>query len=1147
MQDDTTDADAFIARWSLTGGAERSNSQAFQLELCDLLGVPRPAGQSGGLGDYRFERTVSHPEPDGRLSTRFIDLYKRGCFILEAKQGDSARQPSLFGGEADRRATVRNTRGWAQHMLRARGQAESYARDIPPEEGNPPFLIVCDVGFCFDLYADFSGLGKHYSQFPDAAGFRIYLTDLRDPALRERLRAVWTEPHSLDPSRRRVEETREIAALLARLAVALEGRHAPDSVATFLMRSIFCMFAQSVGLLPAADSFTELLADCRAAPHSFVGLAGDLWRAMNAGGFCAALRSDVRRFNGGLFAPGVHGAAEPLPLGADEIALLLSAAKRDWANVEPAIFGTLLENALDGRTRGQLGAHFTPRAFVERLVGPAVMDPLREDWEGAQAAAFRLAEDGDRPAAAAVVREFHARLCAVRVLDPACGTGNFLYVTMELMKRLEGEVLDALANLAPGEGGRLALAGVTVDPHQFLGLEKNPRAVPVAELVLWIGYLQWHFRTMGRAPPAEPILRDFHNIQQADALLRYDREELVRDRAGHPVTRWDGRTFKPHPVTGEQVPDEAARTELTRPVKPVAAAWPEADFIVGNPPFIGAKYTRSELGDGYAEALWKVYPKVPPSADLAMVFWWKAVQLATAKNGARRFGFITSNSLRQTFCRRVVADALAARRPVILVFAVPDHPWSDGAGDAAVRIAMTVAEAARRRSQQLGQLSVVSKERRGPSDVPVVEFSTEIGTINADLTVGANAGAAHALKANDDISSPGVKLHGAGFIVSPQQARALGLGRVPGVDRHIRPYLNGRDLTQRSRGAMVIDLFGLGEVTARTEFGAVYQHVLTHVKPERDQNNRASYKAAWWIYGEPRIELRRALLELPRYIVTAVTAKHRIFCFLPMDVIPDDALVCIATDDAFHLGVLSSRTHVAWSVAAGGWMGVGNSPRYNKTRCFDPFPFPLATPAQRAAIAALAEELDALRRTRLDANPHLTMTGLYNVLEALRAGRPLTAAERDVHDAGHVSLLRDLHDRIDREVAAAYGWQPNLPAAEIVARIVALNAQRQAEEAAGVVHWLRPAFQAAGAAPRPAAQPTLDVEAAAADQAPAWPSRPAEQAIALRAALAAEPAPPLALARRFRRAPRGKVEQMLEALVALGQARKAGDGSYYTR
>ena len=273
-------------------------------------------------------------------------------------------------------------------------------------------------------------------------------------------------------------------------------------------------------------------------------MVGELWQKMNAGGFSAALGAAVRKFNGGLLAPDPEGGNAPLPVDDDMLNLLISAAGRDWADVEPAVFGTLLENALDAKQRGQLGAHFTPRAFVERLVLPTVMEPLRADWDGVKAAAVRAADGGNRQDASALVREFHAKLCNVRVLDPACGSGNFLYVTLEMMKRLEGEVLDLLVDFTPGEGDRLAVAGASVDPHQFLGLEKNPRAVPVAELVLWIGYLQWHFRTYGSAPPAEPILRDFKNVREADALLSYDREEPDKDEHGDPVTRWgEGRSY----------------------------------------------------------------------------------------------------------------------------------------------------------------------------------------------------------------------------------------------------------------------------------------------------------------------------------------------------------------------------------------------------------------------------------------------------------------------------------------------------------------------------------------------------------------------------------------------------------------------------
>ena len=352
--------EAFIARWDGTAMAERANAQPFLSELCDVLGVPRPDPAQGGIGPYRFERNVTHHEADGTATTRRIDLYRRGCFVCEAKQGGAPhRQATLFTGETDaqRRANVRNTPAWVRHMQQAKGQAEGYARDLPLDEGWPPFLIVCDVGFCLDLYADFSGTGKHYAQFPDRERFRIYLPDLRRPEVRDMLRAVWLDPKALDPALRRAEVTRDIAALLAKLAAALEGtaakpRHDPGQVATFLMRCIFCMFAQSVGLLPERTSFPTCCGGARATLPPSWGWSPRCGARMDAGGFSAALAAPVLRFNGGLFrAAGPDGApvpAEPLAVTADELALLILAAGKDWADVEPAIFGTLLETPWTG-------------------------------------------------------------------------------------------------------------------------------------------------------------------------------------------------------------------------------------------------------------------------------------------------------------------------------------------------------------------------------------------------------------------------------------------------------------------------------------------------------------------------------------------------------------------------------------------------------------------------------------------------------------------------------------------------------------------------------------------------------------------------------------------------------------------------------
>lgn len=1141
----TDPVSTFIARWDGTEQAERANYARFLDELCDVLGVARPDPAVGPTGDYRYERGVTHHEADGSTSTRRIDLYKRGCFVLEAKQGSNpVKQGVLFGGpETERRASVRRSPGWAQAMLKAKGQAEGYARDVPTQEGWPPFIMVCDVGFCLDIYADFSGTGKHYAQFPDRDGYRIYLPDLGKPEIRERLRTIWTDPMALDPSRQRVRVTRDIAEYLARLVRALEGpkdkqRHTPQHVATFLMRCIFSMFAQSVGLLPSGTAFTELLEDCRKDPRSFVPLVGELWRKMNEGGFSAALRAMVLRFNGGLFATGPHGAAEPLPVDGDMLELLIQASRRDWADVEPAIFGTLLENALDPKQRGELGAHFTPRAFVERLVLPTVMEPLRAEWDGVKAAAFLKAEAGDRDGAAALVRGFHARLCAVRVLDPACGTGNFLYVTLELMKRLEGEVLDLLADLAPGEGDRLDVAGASVDPHQFLGIEKNPRAVPVAELVLWIGYLQWHFRTRGKAPPAEPILRDFKNIREGDALLTYDSEEPDRDAKGDPVTRWGGRT-KLHPITGEDVPDETDRVLVMRPVEAKAAVWPETDFIVGNPPFIGTKRMRDVLGDGYVEALWTAHPKVPRATDFVMFWWWQAAQLVAAGR-VRRFGLITPNSLDQFFNRKVVEVALEAKNPVSIVFAIPDHPWASGPDAAAVRISMTVGE----RGRHDGLLRVVtSEDDTGPGE-PRIEFQDERGKISPRLKISGDPGAARRLRANERMCFQGCKLGGGGFIVTPAEARAMGYGVDAKANECIRNIVRGWDLTRRPRSDLVIDLFGYPEDEARRELPKIYEHVLLRVKPERQECRRQSYRENWWVFQEPRPDMRAALSRLRRYIATSEVGLHRTFAFRnwPGD-LPDGSVMVIASDDAFVLGVLQSRLHVAWTLRASGTLE--DRPRYHNQLAFDPWPFPVATVAQRAEIASVAEELDAHRKARLAAHSHLTLTGLYNVLAAIRAGKTLTPAERDVHDAGQVSILRTLHDRLDGAVADAYGWPANLSDAEVIPRVVALNAERVKEEAAGNVLWLRPDFQAPEEARRRAVQTEMVVGEGATAGAVAWPKDAPSQFIVLRSALTRGPATAQDVSRQFKGAPRGaRMAEMLATLAALGQARPVGNGKF---
>ena len=651
-----TSDNPFIQRWQNSAASGRANYQLFLSELCDYLDVPRPDPAVGNerQDQYVFERPVTFRHPNGSSSTLFIDLYKKGCFVLEAKQGSEAVAPSLLFEPPRRRGVgVRGTTGWDEAMLRARNQAEQYAKAVPAAEGWPPFLIIADVGYSLELFADFSGTGKAYVPFPDSLTHRILLDDLATNELsRTRLRAIWRNPLDLDPSRISARVTRDVAWQLANLARDLEKDHPPESVASFPMRCIFTFFAEDIHLLPA-NSFKKLLDSLKDDLENFKPMVESLWETMNAGGFSPILREHVLRFNGGLFET-----VEALPLNRRQYDLLCRAAAAEWKDVEPAIFGTLLERALDERERHALGAHYTPRAYVERLVIPTVVEPLRRDWHDVQIAALTLERAGKTKDAIATLIGFRRRLCSLEVLDPACGSGNFLYVTLEHLKRLEAEINDALEGLGESQQA-LQETGLTVDPHQLRGIELNPRAAAITDLVLWIGYLQWYFRTWGASStPPEPVIKRFHNIEHRDALLAHDPAITAVDETGSPLTVWDGVTKKKHPVTGEDVPDEAARrTVLTYP-NARRAEWPSADFIVGNPPFLGNWRMRGELPAGYAEALRSVYSEVPETADYVMYWWHRAAEQVRAGK-TRRFGFITTNSLRQTFQRSLLRPAQA--------------------------------------------------------------------------------------------------------------------------------------------------------------------------------------------------------------------------------------------------------------------------------------------------------------------------------------------------------------------------------------------------------------------------------------------------------------------------------------------------------
>jgi hypothetical protein len=590
--------DAFIERWSKAGGSERANYQLFLTELCALLGLPTPDPASGDNRDnaYVFERRVVMREPDGSPRDRYIDLYRRGAFVLEAKQSGKAL----------------DTSGWDSAMVAAHKQADQYVRALPADEGGRPSSW-------------WSTSAATSSSTPSSAAPAATTPPSPTPALPHPAgrpapprhprapRTLWLDPMRLDPSR-------ESARSPARSPTSWRRWPNPRSRRARRRGRRQLSHAGAVHHVrrrrrPAPErGFTQLLERLHGKPANFAPMLESLWQSMNTGGFSPILEDKVLRFNGGLFAD-----SRAIALDRDQLELLLKASRADWRYVEPAIFGTLLERALDPRERHKLGAHYTPRAYVERLVLPTIVEPLRAEWGEVQVAALAYEKQGKRKEAIEEVRRFHRQLCELRVLDPACGSGNFLYVTLEHLKRLEGEVLNLLHDLGESQG-LLDLQGITVGPTSSSASRSTPRrphrrARAVDRLpAMALPHPRQH-------QPPEPVLRDLKNIENRDALIACDGTRVLTGDDGKPLTRWDGLSYKPSPITGEPVPDEACQVEQLCYLAPAKAAWPAADYIVGNPPFIGAATMRRALGDGYVDAVRGTWKAVPESADFVM-YWW---------------------------------------------------------------------------------------------------------------------------------------------------------------------------------------------------------------------------------------------------------------------------------------------------------------------------------------------------------------------------------------------------------------------------------------------------------------------------------------------------------------------------------------------
>ena len=829
-------ASEFAAKWQRNTRTEKAASQEHFIDLCRMLGEPTPNEADPDGEWYAFEKGAEKTTGGGG----FADVWKRKHFGWEYK-----------GKHKDLDAAYRQ-------LLLYREALE-----------NPPLLVVCDLDR-FEIHTNFTNTKREEHTFS--------LADLRDnPAEPLRLlRAVMQDPESLRPGPTREEVTRQAASGFAELAFRLRSRgDEPERVAHFLNRILFCFFAEDVGLLPRG-LLARLIEGARSRSAVLEKGLSNLFDQMSSGGMFGA--DAIEWFDGGLFDD-----PEVLPLHRDEIGTIAAASKLDWSQIEPAILGTLFERALDPDKRGQLGAHYTDPRSILRVVEPVVMQPLRREYDTMKGRVKELVASGKRITArrkpennpVRVFEAFLERLRAVRVLDPACGSGNFLYVALQLLKDLEREAL-IWGSETLGRPQGFPEVGLEV----VLGLEVNAYAAELARVSIWIGEIQWMIEH-GVGYSRDPVLRPLGNIECRDAVL-----------------------------------------DLSDPENPRAADWPEAEFVIGNPPFLGSKLLRSDLGDEYVEKLFQVWDGLV-SREADFVCYWHEKGRSQVEDGVtQRVGLLATNSIRGGANREVLKRI---KNTGDLFMAWSDEPWIlDGA---AVRVSI------------VGQDDGSEKARR--LDGKRVEI------IHPDLTGGSSEtvdlSTAVRLPGNGDVAFMG-DTKGGPFDISRESAREmlLAAGNVNGRPNSdvVLPWTNGQDITRRSREMFIVD-FGreMAEQEA-AQYEVPFEYVRTHVQPIRSRNRRAAYRERWWIHVEPRPAMRDEFRELERFIVTPTVAKHRLFVWQRHPTLPDHQLIAIARNDDYAFGVLHSRVHELWSLRKG--TSLEDRPRYTPTTTFCDLPVSVA-------------------------------------------------------------------------------------------------------------------------------------------------------------------------------------------------------------
>ncbi len=967
----------FVQKWSQVLLNEIQMAQSHFWDVCQLAGHLPPVDADPKGEFFTFEAPV---EKLGGSQGR-ADVWFKNHFIWEYK-----------GAHAD--------------LDKAYQQLLLYRESL----GNPPLLITSDTRQIV-IHTNFNNTVK-----------RVYVVDfdaMLDGRGVELLRRVFHDPESFHPEETQEAVTRASAEAFVRVARTLqawarvEGRtEDPERLAHFLIRLLFALFAEDMGLLPD-KVLTKLVEATRGQPETFrQGLRG-LFAAMRDGQVFGYLA--IRYFNGGLFNDDY---LPELPGGIAHD--LLEACNQDWRSLEPSIFGTLFERVIDEGKRAQLGAHYTSRDDIMLIVEPVLMQPLREEWQRVRARA--QAQVTVTSEVTVTLNAFAAKIAAMRVLDPACGSGNFLYVALRQLLDLQKEVIVFAHRLG------LEAIPLTVGPEQLYGIEINPYAHELAQVTVWIGYLQWRLEN-GFADFPDPILRPLQNIENKDAILGFD-------GGGHPV-------------------------------EPM---WPAVDVIIGNPPFLGGSKLRRELGDEKTEYLFNLYGSQIPSLSDLVTYWFEKARKQLVIGKAKRVGLLATNSIRTGVNRNVL---VRIKETGGIFMAWSDRPWVlDGA---AVRVSMVGFDNDSEKDRQLDgkPVSQINADLTTSIDVTIAKVLKENnglvykgimkggpfdieGTLAREMLKASNPSG----KNNADVLKP--RWGGQDVLIRPRDIWIVDFGvdmSEEGAAEYVLPFAYvkeyvkpERDQNRRESRKKYWWLFGETNPTLREALVPLSRCIVT---PEV-----AKYRIFNWMDTNivPDYKIHVIVREDDYFFGVLQSRVHEIWS------LAQGSWMGKGNDPSYS----SSRTFGTFPFP---WPP-GEEPRERQVTVtlkvtVTSVTSSAASPSngweQVAAIADAARQLDAFRNAWLfppqaeigitisaSMLNKRTLTHLYNALTDYRGkvkGRHRDAGAWYRLVGGLIGLdeietLDHLHTELDRAVLAAYGWPAHLSDEEILGRLLEENLRR---------------------------------------------------------------------------------------------------------